>query len=313
MDKTPVPGSTISRRRLLSLGGTLVGGAVVWAACSGSDSDGANPTTEPSASDSSTTEAATTDPSTTSTPTTAPATTNTPTTGPATTAEAAPVTTTAIDVTAGTPSTTAFTAADFADLGACRVLPDLTAGPFPTVTEIERRDVTEGLTGMPLRVGVQVVDESCAPIPGATVEIWHCDVDGDYSAYADGGTDDDGAEGTTFLRGSQVANADGIVEFLTFWPGWYRGRAVHIHSKVHVDGTTVLTTQFLFDDELNSEVLATGRYASYGEPDTTNATDGATGGSGEADGLLFAVSDDAELSGKRALIVVGLDSGTSVG
>ena len=254
-------------------------------------------------------------PPTTDSATTDPATTSPATTGPATTAEAAPATTaaSAVDVTAGTPSTTAFTAADFADLGACRLLPDLTAGPFPTVTEVERRDVTEGLTGMPLRVGIQVVDESCAPIPGATVEIWHCDVDGDYSGYADGGTDDDGGEGTTFLRGSQVANDEGIVEFLTIWPGWYRGRAVHIHSKVHLDGATLLTTQFLFDDELNSEVLATGRYASYGEPDTTNATDGATGGSGEADGLLLAVSDDAELSGKRALIVVGLDAATNRG
>ena len=296
---------------MLSLGGTLLGGAVVWAACSGSDSDGA----DPSSTDASTTDPSTTDPGTTDATTTDPATTSPATTGPATTAEAAPATTaaSAVDVTAGTPSTTAFTTADFADLGACRLLPDLTAGPFPTVTEVERRDVTEGLTGMPLRVGIQVVDESCAPIPGATVEIWHCDVDGDYSGYADGGTDDDGGEGTTFLRGSQLANDDGIVEFLTIWPGWYRGRAVHIHSKVHIDGATMLTTQFLFDDELNSEVLATGRYASYGEPDTTNATDGATGGSGEADGLLLAVSDDAELSGKRALIVVGLDAATNRG
>ena len=297
MDPTSLPGNTISRRRLLTLGGTLVGGAVVWAACS-SDSD-------PAAVESSST-----GPSTTGSPTTSSSPAGSSTvvdTAPATTAAAA------TDVAAGTPSTTAFTAADFADLGACKLLPDLTQGPFPTVTEIERRDVTEGLTGMPLRVGVQVVDESCAPIPGATVEIWHCDVDGDYSGYADGGTDDDGGEGTTFLRGSQVANDEGIVEFLTIWPGWYRGRAVHIHSKVHIDGATVLTTQFLFDDELNSEVLATGRYASYGDPDTTNATDGATGGSGEADGLLLAVSDDTELSGKRALIVVGLDGATSVG
>ena len=99
-------------------------------------------------------------------------------------------------------------------------------------------------------------------------------------AYADGYTDDDGGEGTTFLRGSQVANDDGIVEFLTVYPGWYAGRAVHIHSKVHIDDATVLTTQFLFDDELNSEVMATEPYASYGEPDTTNATDGVTGGIG---------------------------------
>jgi protocatechuate 3,4-dioxygenase beta subunit len=301
MDPTPVPGSTISRRRLLSLGGTLVGGAVVWAACSGSD-DGANPTTEPATADTAATEPSTTDSASSEPATTSPS-TAAPTTAPATTAAEA------IDMTAGTPSTTAFTAADFADLGTCRVLPDLTAGPFPTVTEIERRDVTEGLSGMPLRVGIQVVDASCAPVPGATVEIWHCDADGDYSGYADGFTDDDGGEGTTFLRGSQVANDEGIVEFVTIWPGWYGGRAVHIHSAVHVDGETVLTTQFLFDDALNSEVLATGRYASYGEPDTTNASDGATGGSGEADGLLLAVSDDAELAGKRGLIVVGLDAG----
>lgn len=298
MEPTLVPGSTISRRRLLALGGTLVGGAVAFAACSGSDSGdtAATDTAGSSTTDSTTSSSAPGDTATTEGSV------------PAATADSAPTTVaTGADLAAGTPATTAFTAADFADLGACRVLPDLTQGPFPTISEIERRDVTEGLTGMPLRLGIQAVDESCAPIPGATVEIWHCDVDGDYSAYADGYTDDDGAEGTTFLRGSQVANDDGIVEFLTIWPGWYRGRAVHIHSKVHIDDTTVLTTQFLFDDELNAEVLATGRYASYGEPDTTNATDGVTGGSGEADGLLLAVSDDADLAGKRALIVVGLD------
>ena len=154
-----------------------------------------------------------------------------------------------------------FTAADFAALGTCVVLPDLTQGPFPTIEQIERRDITEGHAGLPLRVGVQVVDGSCVPIPGATVEIWHCDIDGDYSAYADGYTDDDGAEGTTFLRGSQVANADGIVEFHTVYPGWYAGRAVHVHAKVHIDDETVLTTQFLFDDTLNSEVMATEPYA----------------------------------------------------
>jgi protocatechuate 3,4-dioxygenase beta subunit len=157
-----------------------------------------------------------------------------------------------------------------------------------------------------------VVDESCVPIPGATVEIWHCDVDGDYSAYADGYTDDDDGPGTTFLRGSQVAQADGIVEFLTVYPGWYQGRAVHIHAKVHIDDATVLTTQFLFDDALNDEVLATGPYAAFGPSTTTNAEDGVTGGAAEEDGLLLTVADDAAIDGRRALIVVGLDpAGTS--
>ena len=193
-----------------------------------------------------------------------------------------------------------FTAADFAGLGTCLVLPDLTQGPFPTIEQIERRDITEGRAGLPLRVGIQVVDESCVPIPGATVEIWHCDIDGDYSAYADGYTDDDDGEGTTFLRGSQVANADGIVEFQTVYPGWYQGRAVHIHAKVHIDDATVLTTQFLFDDALNDEVLATAPYAAVRRPDTTNAAgrrDRRLRRGGRP--ALRRVADDAAIGGRR--------------
>lgn len=207
-----------------------------------------------------------------------------------------------------------FTADDFQSLGACRLLPDLTQGPYPTTQQVERRDIREDRTGTPLRVGIQVVDETCAPIPGAIVEIWHCDIDGDYSAYADGFTVDDAGEGTTFLRGYQVANAEGIAEFVTIYPGWYQGRAVHIHSKVHIDDATVLTTQYLFADELNNEVLGQGVYAGFGEPDTTNESDGVTGGSAAEDGLLLTVGDDAELSGLRGLIVVGVDpSATSSG
>jgi protocatechuate 3,4-dioxygenase beta subunit len=208
----------------------------------------------------------------------------------------------------GTPSTTVFTAADFADLGTCVLLPDLTQGPYPTVTQIERRDITEGHEGHPLRVGVQIVDSSCAPIPGAVLEIWHCDVDGDYSAYSDGYTADDGGPGTTFFRGSQTANEEGIVEFLTSYPGWYTGRAVHIHAKVHIDDATVLTTQFFFDDAVNNEIFTTdAAYVEHGEPDTTNETDNIAGGDPEEQGTLLTVSDDAEISGSRALIVVGLD------
>lgn len=224
-----------------------------------------------------------------------------------------PTTTTARTTTTGDVSSTdtVFTAADFAGLGACRVLPEWMEGPFPTITPMERRDLTEGMTGMPLRVGVQVVDEACEPIPDAVVEIWHCDVDGDYSAYADGYTDDDAGDGTTFYRGHQVANGEGIVEFVTNYPGWYGGRAVHIHAKVHLDDTTVLTTQFLFDDALNEEVLATGPYAAFGPPDTTNAADAVTGGTGVEDGIVLTVSEDAELSGYRGLIVVGVDPGAT--
>lgn len=274
----------VSRRRLFALGGTIIGGVAVLAACGDDDSAGGD----------------TAGGATEATGATAAATDATEPTGDSTADSAA-------DAASGTPADTVFTAADFAALGTCLVLPELTEGPFPTVTQLERRDITEGKAGMPLRVGVQVVDESCAPLPGANVEIWHCDIDGDYSAYADGYTDDDAGEGTTYFRGSQVANADGIVEFHTVYPGWYSGRAVHVHAKVHIDDTTVLTTQFLFDDAINDAVMATADYAAFGAPDTPNADDGVTGGSGEEYGLLFTVSDDAAIGGKRALIVVGVD------
>jgi protocatechuate 3,4-dioxygenase beta subunit len=207
----------------------------------------------------------------------------------------------------GTPSTTVFNAADFAALGACLVFPELTEGPFPSVEQMERRDITEGMAGHPLRVGIQVVDEACSPIPGARVEIWHCDVDGDYSSYSDGATDDDAGEGTTFYRGYQTTNADGIVEFLTSYPGWYRGRAVHIHSTIHIDDAAVLTTQYLFEDTLNDEIMSQGVYAAYGSPDTTNAEDGVARGIADANALIMTASDDAGIAGTRALIVVGAD------
>ncbi|MHB1139445.1 MAG: dioxygenase family protein, partial [Microthrixaceae bacterium] len=200
------------------------------------------------------------------------------------------------DLATGTPDTTVFTAADFAALGACVLSPQQTEGPYPTEQQIERRDVRESLQGHPLRVGIQVVDEACAPVPGAMVEIWHCDTDGDYSAYSDGGTQDDAGTGTTFLRGSQRANDEGIVEFVTNYPGWYRGRAVHIHTKVHLDDTTVLTSQIFFEDDLNEEIFTAAPYSAHGSPDTTNAQD-SIAGDPAAEGTLAHTADDRELSG----------------
>ncbi len=120
---------------------------------------------------------------------------------------------------------TSFTAADFDDLGACQLTPEQTAGPFPLDEQFDRRDITEGSPGTPLRLGFRVVDEACAAIAGAAVEVWHADATGDYSAFTDNGGGKDEAEGTTFLRGTQTAGDDGIVEFATIYPGWYTGRA----------------------------------------------------------------------------------------
>ncbi len=167
----------------------------------------------------------------------------------------------------------ALTADQFAALAICAALPSSTAGPFPTIDQLDRRDVTEGYPGHPLRLGIRVVDDTSQPIPGAEVEIWHADATGDYSSYIDNGTGKDEGEGTTFLRGFQTADADGIVEFQTIYPGWYNGRAVHIHTSARVDGGEVLTAQLYFDEPYTEQVYLDGPYAEFGSPDTTWSTD----------------------------------------
>lgn len=226
-----------SRRRFLELGGGAVAAAVL-AACS-SDAKTATRRTR------------TTTTSTTTTP---------PPTAPA-------------PITAGIAP---LTAADFDGLGQCTLLPELTAGPFPLDRQFLRRDVTEGEPGHPLRLGLRLVDADCRPIDGA-VEIWHCDSTGDYSAFADHGGGKDAGPGTTFLRGTQAAGPDGIVEFQTIYPGWYRGRAVHIHVRARVGEQLVATSQLFFTDVYTKGVYADAPYAQFGLPDTSNAQDSIAG------------------------------------
>ena len=171
----------------------------------------------------------------------------------------------------------ALTPAMFESLAICALLPSAAEGPFPNPEELDRRDITEGYPGHPLRLGIRVVDAACAPIPGARVEIWHADATGDYSSYEDGGSGKDEGSESSFLRGIQTADADGIVEFQTIYPGWYEGRAVHIHATVHVDGDDVLTTQLYFDESYTESVMASGPYAEFGPPDTGWSDDGLIG------------------------------------
>ena len=145
----------------------------------------------------------------------------------------------------------------FDDTSSCTLTPELTEGPFYFDVDSIRSDIRENRDGVALRLAIRVREaESCEPIRNAVVDIWQCDAEGQYSA-----------DGETFLRGAQVTNAQGIAEFLTIYPGWYQGRTVHIHAKVHLDKQTVLTTQLFFDEKTQREV-----YSSQG--DTDNASDG---------------------------------------
>ena len=114
----------------------------------------------------------------------------------------------------------------------CAIIPEVTEGPYYFDPAMERVDITEGRPGIPMRVRLQVVDASCLPMPGARVDIWHCDATGIYSGYA--GQGDDGSvdtTGETFMRGTQFADANGIVEFESVYPSWYRGRTTLCISR----------------------------------------------------------------------------------
>lgn len=157
----------------------------------------------------------------------------------------------------------------------CVLTPEVTEGPYYFDPELERADITEGSeTGVATTVRLQIVDGSCQPIEGARVDIWHCNAEGLYSGYANqtGGID---TTGRTFLRGTQFASANGIVEFQTIYPGWYAGRTTHIHFKVFLDEKTVLTGQLFFPDALSQFIYQNVEpYAARGhDRDVLNAND----------------------------------------
>jgi protocatechuate 3,4-dioxygenase beta subunit len=153
--------------------------------------------------------------------------------------------------------------------GACAVTPTETIGPFPSLTDLFRSDIRETKTGTVLTLTLKVVNTSanCAPVANANVEIWHVDAAGNYSQYGTQTTQ-------TYLRGIQTTNASGEVTFTTIYPGWYQGRATHIHAEVTVGGRSVKATQIAFPESVNNTVHGSGVYASRGSNPMSNLSDG---------------------------------------
>ena len=182
-------------------------------------------------------------------------------------------------------------------LPSCVVAPELTEGPYYVHVELERSDIrantSDGVAseGVPLMlewVVSQADGSACMPMEGAIVDVWHCDALGVYS----------GVQGNSgnFLRGIQRTDANGKATFQTIYPGWYQGRAVHIHFKIRTDPDASagfeFTSQLFFDDDLSRSVYSSGVYAQKGAQDMPNAQDGIFAQSGGATLLSVAQEGD---------------------
>ncbi|GAB3342525.1 hypothetical protein GCM10027299_57410 [Larkinella ripae] len=162
--------------------------------------------------------------------------------------------------------------------GSCTVTSNETEGPFPTKTpaSLVTSNITSDRQGTKLtvKITVQNKNNSCAGLAAALVDVWHCDATGNYSEYGGSGMQSTNYQSVHFLRGRQTSDANGLVTFTTIYPGWYSGRATHIHVHVYNSGGKSLkVSQIAFPEDISKVVYAQGVYASHGQADTTNARD----------------------------------------
>lgn len=163
----------------------------------------------------------------------------------------------------------------------CTLSCEMTVGPCYSSQSEEIQDISYGYTGLPMRFYMQIVDDECNPVPGALVDVWHVSAVGKYSgndtvneqvSFCTG--DDPEFTSHIYFRGKQVTDAAGVVFFDTCYPGWYSSRTIHIHVTVSIEGQGYLTTQVVFPDTLNDEII-NGQpiYKDRGPRDTTNEND----------------------------------------
>jgi protocatechuate 3,4-dioxygenase beta subunit len=163
--------------------------------------------------------------------------------------------------------------------GSCSSTPSETAGPFPTKNPASLLlvDIRSDRTGVPLtiQITIQNMNNSCEPLPDAIVDIWHCDRDGYYSEYGGSGMQSTDLTQVHFLRGRQTTDASGVAAFTSIFPGWYAGRAPHIHVHVYdTSGKSLLVTQIAFPTTVCDTVYTTAtQFYTRGKQDTSNASD----------------------------------------
>jgi protocatechuate 3,4-dioxygenase beta subunit len=153
---------------------------------------------------------------------------------------------------------------------ACVVRPEQTEGPFFVDEKLDRSDIRSDPATGDVRRGApldlvfnvsRLAGGACSPLVGAIVDVWHCDALGAYSDVRDphGST-----VGQKFLRGYQTTSAAGLAPFITIYPGWYQGRAVHVHFKIRTAQGQEFVSQIYFDDAVTDRVHALEPYARRG-------------------------------------------------
>lgn len=194
----------------------------------------------------------------------------------------------------------------------CIVRPEQTEGPYFVDERLNRSDIrsdpSDGSVkdGRPLQLALRVHEiraNACTPLAGAVADIWHCDALGVYSDVRDRSFD---TRGKKFLRGYQVTDANGTAQFLTIYPGWYPGRAVHIHFKIRTNPESrrgyEFTSQIYFDDALTAQIHAQAPYATKGQGRLRNHQDGIFEDGG--DQLMLQLTKEAQ--GYTGVFDIGL-------
>lgn len=162
----------------------------------------------------------------------------------------------------------------------CSVTNSETEGPFPTKSPstLVQSNIVSDRTGVPftMAITIQNVNTSCTALQGAIVDIWHCDKDGNYSEYGGSGMQPTDYTTVHFLRGRQTTDVNGKVSFTSIFPGWYNGRATHIHVHIYnTAGKSLLVTQIAFPEGADSAVVQVAASTGYKGMNgyTYNATD----------------------------------------
>ena len=196
----------------------------------------------------------------------------------------------------------------------CVLTAALTEGPFFVDEKLNRADIrTDPVTGavsagIPLALTFnvsRVANNACTPLTGAYLDVWHCDAGGVYS--------DVSGSSQKFLRGYQITDANGVAKFTSIYPGWYRGRAVHIHFMLRLyAGTTKsyeFTSQFFFDDALTDSVYTLSPYASRGARDRRNSNDGIYNSLSATEKTGLTLQTSKTPSGYAGVISLGVNVG----